>query len=62
MAGAPRYFKNPAALRRWFATHAASETELIVGFMKVDSGMPSVTWPQAVDEALLNIIKLRPVR
>lgn len=48
----PRYFKNPAALRRWFAQHAGTATELVVGFMKVDSGSPSVTWPEAVDEAL----------
>jgi uncharacterized protein YdeI (YjbR/CyaY-like superfamily) len=46
------YFATPAALQRWFKKHGADTAELIVGFMKVDSGMPSVTWPQAVDEAL----------
>jgi uncharacterized protein YdeI (YjbR/CyaY-like superfamily) len=48
----PVYFKNPAALRRWFARHGATEAELIVGFMKVGSGEASVTWPESVDEAL----------
>ena len=48
----PTYFENAAALRRWFAKHAASKTELIAGFMKVGSGVPSITWPESVDEAL----------
>ncbi len=52
MSAEPVYFAKPADLRRWFSKHAAQATELIVGFMKVDSGHPSVTWPQAVDEAL----------
>jgi uncharacterized protein YdeI (YjbR/CyaY-like superfamily) len=48
----PIYFENPAALRRWFAGHASAAAELIAGFMKKDSGHASVTWPEAVDEAL----------
>jgi uncharacterized protein YdeI (YjbR/CyaY-like superfamily) len=48
----PVYFATPAALARWFKKNGANTTELIVGFMKVDTGVPSVTWPQAVDEAL----------
>ena len=48
----PTYFKNPAALRRWFARHAGTADALIVGFMKVGSGVPSITWPESVDEAL----------
>jgi uncharacterized protein YdeI (YjbR/CyaY-like superfamily) len=28
------------------------ETELLVGFYKVGSGKPSMTWSQSVDEAL----------
>lgn len=49
---APIFFQTPAELRRWFQRHHAQETELMVGFHKVDSGKPSVTWPEAVDEAL----------
>lgn len=48
----PTFFKTPAELRGWFQRHHAKETELMVGFYKVDSGKPSVTWPESVDEAL----------
>ena len=47
-----RFFRTPADLRRWFARHHATETELWVGYYKKDSGRPSVTWPETVDEAL----------
>ena len=46
------YFGSPAEFRRWLARHHASATELLVGFHKVGSGTPSMTWPQSVDEAL----------
>ena len=49
---APRYFATPAAFRAWLAKHAADEKELLVGFHKVDSGRPSMTWSESVDEAL----------
>jgi uncharacterized protein YdeI (YjbR/CyaY-like superfamily) len=48
----PTFFRTPAELRRWFAKHHATGRELLVGFHKVDTGKPSVTWPQSVDEAL----------
>jgi len=48
----PLFFKNAAALRRWFAKNAATATELAVGFMKKGTGVASITWPEAVDEAL----------
>jgi uncharacterized protein YdeI (YjbR/CyaY-like superfamily) len=46
------HFRSPAELRRWFASHHATATELWVGYYKQGSGKPSVTWPQSVDEAL----------
>jgi uncharacterized protein YdeI (YjbR/CyaY-like superfamily) len=46
------YFETPAQLRKWFRAHAASADELWVGFYKKDSGKPSITWPESVDEAL----------
>jgi uncharacterized protein YdeI (YjbR/CyaY-like superfamily) len=49
---APRFFKTPRAFRAWFERHHTRETELLVGFYKVASGKPSITWPQSVDEAL----------
>lgn len=48
----PTFFDTPADFRAWLAKHHASRTELLVGFRKVGTGLPSVTWPQAVDEAL----------
>ena len=48
----PTFFKTPAALRAWFKKHHASDQELLVGFYKVDSGRPSVTYHEALDEAL----------
>ena len=46
------FFKTPAALRAWFAKHHATAAELWVGYYKVGTGKPSVTWPESVDEAL----------
>ena len=48
----PVYFADAAALRDWFARHAATRDVLVAGFMKVGSGAASVSWPEAVDEAL----------
>jgi uncharacterized protein YdeI (YjbR/CyaY-like superfamily) len=48
----PRYFAAPADLRAWLAANHATARELLVGFHKVGSGKPSITWPQSVDQAL----------
>ncbi len=48
----PTFFKTAAAFCAWLKKHAGSERELLVGFYKQDSGLPSITWPEAVDEAL----------
>jgi len=48
----PNFFANATALQRWFASNAATAPELVVGFMKKDTGIASITWPEAVDEAL----------
>jgi len=37
---------------RWLAAHAHEAQELLVGFCKVGSGRPSLTWPESVEEAL----------
>lgn len=49
---APRFFKTQQHFRDWLSVHAATENELLVGFYKVGSGHPSMTWPESVDEAL----------
>ena len=46
------YFRTPGDLRRWFRANHAKALELWVGFHKRDSGKPSITWPESVDEAL----------
>ena len=48
----PTFFQDAAALRAWFAEHSAHASELIVGFVKTHTGRATLTWPQAVDEAL----------
>ena len=47
-----KFFKTPAAFRKWLAANHAKSKELWVGFYKKDSGKPSITWPESVDEAL----------
>jgi uncharacterized protein YdeI (YjbR/CyaY-like superfamily) len=46
------FFKTPADLRKWFRANAKKSAELWVGFHKKDTGKPSITWPESVDEAL----------
>ena len=46
------FFRTPAELRKWFRANHAKAAELWVGFYKKDSGKPSITWSEAVDEAL----------
>ena len=48
----PTFFATPAEWRAWLEKHHATAAELSVGFWKVGSGRPSITWPQSVDEAL----------
>ena len=48
----PMFFPTPAAFRKWLDANHASATELLVGFYKRDSGKPSITWPESVDQAL----------
>jgi uncharacterized protein YdeI (YjbR/CyaY-like superfamily) len=48
----PAYFATPKQFRAWLDKNHASKTELVVGFYKKGSGKPSMTWPEAVDEAL----------
>jgi uncharacterized protein YdeI (YjbR/CyaY-like superfamily) len=48
----PTYFETPADLREWLARNHESAAELWVGFRRKASGLPSITWPEAVDEAL----------
>lgn len=49
---APRFFKSAAQFRTWLEAHHDSETEIVVGFYRVESGKPSMTWTESVREAL----------
>ncbi len=48
----PKFFATPAEWRAWLEKHHATAAEVSVGFWRVGSGKPSITWPQSVDEAL----------
>ena len=48
----PVFFGNLEEFRAWLEKHGAKESELLVGFHKVATGKPTLTWPQSVDEAL----------
>jgi uncharacterized protein YdeI (YjbR/CyaY-like superfamily) len=48
----PIFFASPTDLREWFEKNHNTEKELWVGFYKTNTGKPSVTWPEAVDQAL----------
>ena len=47
-----KYFKSATDFQRWLEKNHATATELWVGFYKKDSGKPSITWPESVDQAL----------
>jgi uncharacterized protein YdeI (YjbR/CyaY-like superfamily) len=48
----PIFFAKPSDFRKWLEKNHKKERELLVGFHKVASGKPSMTWSQSVDEAL----------
>ncbi len=46
------FFEAPAEWRVWLEAHHATETEVEVGFRRRASGLASMRWSEAVDEAL----------
>jgi len=48
----PLFFSTQQEFRNWLYENHKNKTELIVGYYKVKSGKPSMTWSQSVDEAL----------
>ena len=48
----PSFFNSQSEFRRWLEKNHAKETELLVGFYKKGSGKASLTYPEALDEAL----------
>lgn len=49
---AATFFATQAEFRKWLEKHHKNKTELLVGFYKLDSGKPSMTWSESVDQAL----------
>ena len=47
-----RFFRTPAEWRAWLEKNHRSVKQQWVGFHRVATGKPSITWPQSVDEAL----------
>jgi uncharacterized protein YdeI (YjbR/CyaY-like superfamily) len=46
------FFATADDFRAWLAQHHETERELLVGFHKKGTKRPSITWPEAVDQAL----------
>jgi uncharacterized protein YdeI (YjbR/CyaY-like superfamily) len=46
------YFSSPEEFRAWLEEHHQAQTEVWVGYWKKATGKPSLTWSQAVDQAL----------
>jgi uncharacterized protein YdeI (YjbR/CyaY-like superfamily) len=48
----PHFFETPSQFRAWLERHHDDSRELWVGFHKKGSGRPSISWQEAVDQAL----------
>ncbi len=46
------YFPHQSDFRKWLEENHKTEKEIFVGFYKVGTGKPSMTWPESVDQAL----------
>jgi len=48
----PTFFSKQSDFRKWLNKNHKKESELLVGFYKVNSSRPSMSWSQSVDQAL----------
>ena len=48
----PKFFSSPEKFRRWLERNHDGATELLLGFHKKSSGKKSITYAEALDEAL----------
>jgi len=46
------FFESQQEFRKWLQKHHLKEIELIVGYYKIGTNKPSITWSQSVDQAL----------
>ena len=47
-----KFFSKPLEFREWLSENHDKADELWVGYYKKATGIPSMTWPESVDEAL----------
>lgn len=48
----PKFFSTQENFRKWIEENHQKESELLVGFYKVGTKKPSMTWSESVDQAL----------
>ena len=48
----PTFFSTSTDFRKWLSKNHKKKNELLVGFYKVQSERPSMTWSESVDQAL----------
>jgi len=48
----PHFFENAQAFREWLEVNYNKETELLVGYYKVSTGKPTISYSDSVDQAL----------
>jgi len=48
----PKFFSTADKLREWFLKNHDKKDELLIGFYKVNSGKKSISYQDAIDEAL----------
>jgi uncharacterized protein YdeI (YjbR/CyaY-like superfamily) len=48
----PIFFDSAKSFRNWLEANHKTETEVFVGYYKIATGKPSLTWSESVDEAL----------
>lgn len=46
------FFATPQEFRKWLEENHTTATEVIVGFYKIGTKKPSMTWSESVDQAL----------
>ena len=48
----PVFFADQNEFRKWLEENHKTKTELVVGYYKVSTGRPTMSWSQSVDQAL----------
>ena len=46
------FFATPGTFRAWFAANHETALDLIVGYCKKGTGLPGITRPESINQAL----------